>query len=498
CEENHESKKISVEKGDFGFVTSYNYPDNYTSQLYQGYSCHVEIRGCSTCRLRLTLLDIQFPNCSSLRKMRHRNLCIPGCDHLQIHDVDQPYHTMSKRNYYGHDEGLTSVTISSNVRIRHCMSNASSSFGKRFQLKYEVIDKREEYKGTVASWDGNSGEITSPNFPNGYALNDETFTYVIKNLDPYGHVRVTFDDWHLASASSLQVYDGIHSTSPIGVFKKRERPVLVSEKSALILVFSTGKSHHRCCHPGGFKASYTFVSERRWDTKPNTNCTMLIDSRSGGVIRLQDTVSQLPGLYDCIWIIKRPARKNPDGLLLRLTEMALGEGWLTYEENSLEIISGITSKGRQLAKYTSTNLTLGQWFSPDEGLYIRLRGALSKEDNFKFIFTAVDNVTDAGCPKPGDYMCQNLWCIDRDLMCDGTDHCGDNSDESPQKLCFVSDIWKLGIKWNFQDYSTPDPCAGNFKCGGNSLFCLEMSRVCDRIPDCFDDSDEKYCGNYYF
>ena len=66
-------------------------------------------------------------------------------------------------------------------------------------------EKRQEFTGTVAAWDGNSGEITSPNFPDGYALNDETFTYVIKNLDPYGHVRVTFDDWHLASASSLQV-----------------------------------------------------------------------------------------------------------------------------------------------------------------------------------------------------------------------------------------------------------------------------------------------------
>ena len=56
------------------------------------------------------------------------------------------------------------------------------------------------------------------------------------------------------------------------------------------------------------------------------DCSKLIDTKSGGVIRLSDTTSQLPGLYDCIWIIKRPARKNPDGLLLRLTDIGLGEG----------------------------------------------------------------------------------------------------------------------------------------------------------------------------
>lgn len=44
------------------------------------------------------------------------------------------------------------------------------------------------------------------------------------------------------------------------------------------------------------------------------------------------------------------------------------------------------------------------------------------------------------------------------------------------------------------DSSTKDPCAGNFKCGGNKYDCLPMSRVCDRVSDCFDDSDEKWCG----
>ena len=50
-----------------------------------------------------------------------------------------------------------------------------------------------------------TGHITSPNFPNGYAQNGETYTYILQNLDPYGHVRLTFDDWDVAQKSHIQV-----------------------------------------------------------------------------------------------------------------------------------------------------------------------------------------------------------------------------------------------------------------------------------------------------
>ena len=50
-----------------------------------------------------------------------------------------------------------------------------------------------------------TGHITSPNFPNGYAQNGETYTYILQNLDPYGHVRLVFDDWDVSEKSHLQV-----------------------------------------------------------------------------------------------------------------------------------------------------------------------------------------------------------------------------------------------------------------------------------------------------
>ena len=70
-----------------------------------------------------------------------------------------------------------------------------------------IVDKIQKITGTVTSPDYSviSGFITSPNFPHGYALNGETFTYVIQNLDPYGHVQLVFDDWDLAEKSHIQV-----------------------------------------------------------------------------------------------------------------------------------------------------------------------------------------------------------------------------------------------------------------------------------------------------
>lgn len=69
----------------------------------------------------------------------------------------------------------------------------------------------------------------------------------------------------------LKVYDGPRTTSPSKVYTRHERPVLVSKSSTIILVFNTGSSKHRCCHPVGWKASYQFVSSGQWNTMPSTS-----------------------------------------------------------------------------------------------------------------------------------------------------------------------------------------------------------------------------------
>ncbi len=60
------------------------------------------------------------------------------------------------------------------------------------------------YEGTHnnnMSW----GWLESPNFPHGYAVRGEIYGYLIKNIDPGGHIRLTFDDWDLATSSRVTV-----------------------------------------------------------------------------------------------------------------------------------------------------------------------------------------------------------------------------------------------------------------------------------------------------
>lgn len=79
-----------------------------------------------------------------------------------------------------------------------------------------IADKKQTISGTITAplYSANTGSITSPNFPHGYALNGEAFTYIIQNLDPYGHVRLVFDDWDLADESYIEVRS-LQATSQI-------------------------------------------------------------------------------------------------------------------------------------------------------------------------------------------------------------------------------------------------------------------------------------------
>lgn len=90
------------------------------------------------------------------------------------------------------------------------LGNASKqkTFEQSKIIRFHVfLEKVQQIRGTVSStmFGGDRGEISSPNFPDRYALNDETFTYILTNLDPYGKIRIIFDDWDLASVSTLQV-----------------------------------------------------------------------------------------------------------------------------------------------------------------------------------------------------------------------------------------------------------------------------------------------------
>lgn len=215
---------------------------------------------------------------------------------------------------------------------------------------------------------------------------------------------------------------------------------------------------------------------------------------------------QGPQFFDCVWLIKRFSIEHiADAVLLRLQEVLVGDGWLQYGKiNSLEVRRGVTSQAPLLARYTARNITdMKVMLVSYPGLYLRLRGGFYSTDKLSFLFTAVKNVTvengELACPGYFDVLCARQFCIDHDLMCDGVDHCGDGSDESPIMDCAGSGIWNKHFKWSMP-FITESPRAGNQplpQCNGIlcGYTCITLDQICDGYVDCPGREDEDSCAH---
>lgn len=59
----------------------------------------------------------------------------------------------------------------------------------------------------------------------------------------------------------------------------------------------------------------------------------------------------------------------------------------------------------------------------------------SQSLGFQLRFVLYDRTIDGQCPDIHQYQCRNDRCIDRTLLCDDDDHCGDRSDIQTPGLC---------------------------------------------------------------
>lgn len=103
------------------------------------------------------------------------------------------------------------------------------------------------------------------------------------------------------------------------------------QKKDIMKTLNLNTHKHRGCfsshvgHPAYL--SFLFASlERAWPQRPITDCSAFYPMRGGGMIDFTGATTS-PSLYDCVWVIKRQSSDNrADGVVLRLTEVLLGDG----------------------------------------------------------------------------------------------------------------------------------------------------------------------------
>ena len=102
-------------------------------------------------------------------------------------------------------EKLATVNIPS--RFSKNIAGVVSGYCRKKTVETNTFsaEKLDEYRGSTRS--GNQ-LVSSPNFPLGYAVRGEVYTYRIWNIDPGGYVRLVFTDWDLSPYSRITVSIG--------------------------------------------------------------------------------------------------------------------------------------------------------------------------------------------------------------------------------------------------------------------------------------------------
>ncbi|KAH9528679.1 hypothetical protein DERF_002599 [Dermatophagoides farinae] len=160
-------------------------------------------------------------------------------------------------------------------------------------------------------------------------------------------------------------------------------------------------------------------------------------------------------------VITSKAENNLDCTITFQTDTILQKFMLRFEKLALDcndhlyIYDGAHTIGNHKADLScrSTRAEVGTIYIQSNFLTLRYTtDAYSKADNgFRLIITAYKDSKNY-CR---EHRCANQYCVSRDLVCDGVNHCGDNSDEHYYVHC---QEMKVSRKKKHRHNQQPDVC----------------------------------------
>lgn len=297
----------------------------------------------------------------------------------------------------------------------------------------DSLDKKQStfeatFKTFCGGWlTGSKGEIISPNYPGPYPVPQYCSWKIQVPKDSV--IRFFFLEFNLARTSKcnmdyVRAIDGLNSTSRlIGHFCADRTPpkTLRSTSNSLMLEFKSFKP----TSVGGFHFYY--------EAEPH--CGGVLRGNTGSFTSPgYGTQIHITSIHECVWTIEVPDKMLISVVFASFDVKDMKSSPTTCADDYVEILDGSGSTATSMGRYCGRHVTNPPTVrSTKNTMMIRLHLSTDSGKGFFATYTAVDpkNPYDK-CAEASDellYKCTNGNYIQCQWKCDGTDDCGDNSDE---------------------------------------------------------------------
>ncbi|XP_078055358.1 suppressor of tumorigenicity 14 protein homolog [Mustelus asterias] len=385
------------------------------------------------------------------------------------------------------DEAIRALSVTMSSR-----SN-SRTFSKTLRVSSMVVDRADPRKvkppkdkscfyNLHATKDERS-IFTSPGFPNTPYPPDSWCQWVIR-ADPDNILElnfVTFDLEKTCQNDFVTVYDSLSPiekreiTERCGVYPPTNALKLISSRNVMLVTLVTDDEEN---YPG-FKAEFRQLPKEK-------ACGRILEQF--GNFSSPYYPAYYPPRADCTWTLKV---SPPFQVKVVFRVFLLQEPENGFCKDYVEINNQkICGKKPMLVQLGSGNEMTVKFHSDAA---VSDRGFFATFEHY-----------DPSKPCPDEFACVTGSCIGKDLMCDGWNDCGDNSDErnceckEDQFQCGTglckSKFWMCDGVNDCGDNSDEANCqcdSEEMKCANDK--CIPEEQKCNMVDECGDGTDEKDC-----